>query len=90
MKRFFLRHRYKIAVFLLLGGASLFSVGLVAARVAYSETGRYTSLVWNLFLAWIPFLLAYVAYALSWKRALLYLVMTVAGLSVSVSLLLPW
>ena len=77
LKRFLLRHRYKIAVFFLLGGASLFSVGLVVARVAYSDTEKYTNLIWNLFLAWIPFILAYIAYALSWKRALLYLVIPV-------------
>ena len=73
-KRFFLRHRYKIAVFVLLAGASLFSVALVMARVAYSDTERYTTLIWNLFLAWIPFLISYLAYALSWKRSLLYFV----------------
>jgi uncharacterized membrane protein len=45
----------------------------VAARTAYSDSQRYTNLVWNLLLAWIPFVLAYLAYALSWKRVMLYL-----------------
>jgi len=70
--RIFIRNRYKIAIFALLLGASLLSVFLVGARMAYSDSGRYGGLVWNLFLAWIPFVLAYIAYALSWKRILLY------------------
>ena len=70
---FFIRNRYKIAIFGLLLGASIFSVLLVGARMAYSDSGRYGGLVWNLFLAWIPFVLAYAAYALSWKRILLYI-----------------
>ena len=52
---------------------------LVAARIAYSDTGRYTSLIWNLFLAWIPFVLAYLAHAMSWKKLLLYLVLPVTA-----------
>lgn len=67
-------HKYKIAVFALLTSASIVCLSLVTARVAYSDSRRYTSLVWNLFLAWIPFILAFLAYALSWSRALMYLV----------------
>ena len=58
-------HKYKIAVFGLLTLASVVCVALVLARIAYSDSRRYTSLVWNLGLAWIPFVLAYVAYVLS-------------------------
>jgi uncharacterized membrane protein len=67
-------HKYKAAVFGLLTAASVICVSLVYARVAYSDSQRYTSLVWNLFLAWIPFVLAYLAYVLSWRRRLMYLV----------------
>jgi len=74
---FFIRNRYKIAIFGLLLGASLLSVLLVSARMAYSDSGRYGGLVWNLFLAWIPFVLAYFAYALSWKRIFLYIAIPV-------------
>lgn len=49
-------------------------VGLVLARVAYSESGRHATLIWNLFLAWIPFMLAYFAHAVSWRKASLYLI----------------
>jgi uncharacterized membrane protein len=70
-------HRYKIAVFALLTLASIVCVTLVSARIAYSDSRRYTSLVWNLFLAWIPFILAYLAFVLSWSKALMYLVIPV-------------
>ncbi len=49
-------------------------IALVAARVAYSTSGRHTGLIWNLFLAWIPFILAYIAHTISWRRIWLYLV----------------
>ena len=58
-RNFFVRNRYSIAVFVLLNAACLICIMLVVARIAYSDTGRHTGLVWNLFLAWIPFMLAY-------------------------------
>jgi uncharacterized membrane protein len=73
-RRAFARHKYKIAVFLLLSAASFVCISLVAARIAYSDSRRYTNLVWNLFLAWIPFILAYLAYMIPPRRALLVLV----------------
>ncbi len=65
-------HKYKIGLFALLTLASIVCVSLVSARIAYSDSRRYSSLVWNLFLAWIPFILAYLAYVMSWSRALTY------------------
>jgi uncharacterized membrane protein len=70
-------HRYKIGVFGLLTAASALCVSLVFARVTYSTSMRYVGLVWNLFLAWIPFILAYLAYVLSWRRSLLYFVIPI-------------
>ncbi len=67
-------HKYKIGVFGLLFAASVVCISLVAARIAYSGSNRYISLVWNLFLAWIPFVLAYLAYIFSWRRSLMYIV----------------
>jgi len=40
---------------------SLFSVALVAARALYSGQVAYIFLVWNLFLAWLPLLFAWMA-----------------------------
>ena len=74
IRSFIIRNRYKIAIFALLSGASLFCAFLFIARMAYSDSQQYRGLVWNLFLAWIPFALAYITYALSWKRIWLYLV----------------
>ena len=67
------QNKYKIAIFALMTAASAVCVVLVAARIQYSDSSRYTGLVWNLILAWIPFMLAYVAYALHWRKILLYL-----------------
>jgi uncharacterized membrane protein len=80
IQSFLIRNRYKLAIFGLLLGASLFSVFLVIARMAVSESQQYRGLIWNLFLAWIPFILAYIAYALSWKRILLYVAIPVFAL----------
>jgi uncharacterized membrane protein len=77
MKTFLVRNRYKLAIFGLLLGASLVSVTLVVARMAYSDSQKYRGLIWNLFLAWIPFILAYAAYALSWKRLWLFVLIPV-------------
>jgi len=76
-QNYFIRNRYSIAVFVLLNLACAICVMLVAARVAYSDTGRHIGLIWNLFLAWIPFMLAYFAHAVSWRRATLYLIIPV-------------
>jgi uncharacterized membrane protein len=67
-----LRHKYKIGIFGLLTLASIVCVILVLARMAYSDSRRYGSLIWNLLLAWIPFILAYLAYVLSWRKLLMY------------------
>jgi uncharacterized membrane protein len=77
---FLSRNKYKLAIIGLLLGASFFSVFLVLARMAYSDSQQYRGLIWNLFLAWIPFVLAYIAYALSWKRILLYIAIPVFAL----------
>jgi uncharacterized membrane protein len=74
------RNRYKLAIFSLLTGASIISIFLVVARVAISDSFRYTGLVWNLFLAWIPFVLAYIAYAFSWRRIWLLLLLPFAAM----------
>jgi uncharacterized membrane protein len=50
---------------------------LVAARVAYSNSANRIDLIWNLFLAWIPFILAYGAHAISWRRIWLYLIIPI-------------
>ena len=74
LRHYLIHHRYSISVFILLNVACAVVVGLVLARVAYTDSSRHMGLVWNLFLAWIPFMLAYFAHAVSWRGASLYLV----------------
>jgi uncharacterized membrane protein len=76
-REFFVRNRYSIAVFVLLNLGCLIVIMLVIARVAYSDTDRHIGLVWNLFLAWIPFMLAYFAHMVSWRRSTLFLVIPI-------------
>ncbi|MBV6451833.1 MAG: hypothetical protein MHPDNHAH_02580 [Anaerolineales bacterium] len=74
-RNFVLRNRHNLTVFVLLNVACAMCIGLVLARVAYSESGRHLGLIWNLFLAWIPFILAYLAHAISWRRITLYFIL---------------
>ncbi|MBI5294319.1 MAG: DUF1361 domain-containing protein [Chloroflexi bacterium] len=73
------RNKYKLAILGLMAGASFISLLLVGARMTVSDSGRYAGLTWNLFLAWIPFVLAYAAYTLSWSRRWLYIVIPVTA-----------
>ncbi len=77
LRNFSIRNRHYMAVFILLNMACAVCIALVAARVAYSDSESRTSLIWNLFLAWIPFILAYLAHAISWRRIWLYLVIPI-------------
>ena len=72
-------NRHNIAVFVLLNMACFICILLVALRIAYSDTRGNTGLIWNLFLAWIPFVLAYAAHAISWKRSWLYFIIPVVA-----------
>jgi uncharacterized membrane protein len=59
--------RRRLATLLGLVGASLFCVALVVVRYSESGSTKFGGLVWNLFLAWIPFVLAVVVYD-RWRR----------------------
>jgi uncharacterized membrane protein len=54
--------RRRLAIFASLGGLSALVVAMTAVRVLYTGSDYYSNLVWNLFLAWIPFGLAVYAY----------------------------
>ncbi len=77
IEKIYAKHKYKAGVFILLSAASIICISLVIARVFYSDSRRYIGLVWNLVLAWIPFVLANLAYILSWRRRLVYLIIPV-------------
>lgn len=72
IRNFIQRNRHNLAVFFLLNLACAVCIGLVGARVIYTDSTRHAGLIWNLFLAWIPFILAYFAHALSWNRLWVY------------------
>ena len=54
--------RRRLAIFAALAVCSAFVVGLIALRVERTGANTHGWLVWNLFLAWIPFVLALVVY----------------------------
>ncbi len=80
LRKLYSQHKYKLGVFVLLSAATGICIALVLARIVHSGSQRYVTQVWNLFLAWIPFVLAYVAHALSWRRRLVYFVIPVFAL----------
>ena len=53
----------RIAVLASLAILSLFVLAMLLGRVLYTRTLEHTWIAWNLFLAWIPFVLALVLYA---------------------------
>ena len=59
-----LRSSRQLGVVASLVFASLVCVLLVVARAAYTLTGAYADLLWNLFLAWLPLLIALLIYRL--------------------------
>jgi uncharacterized membrane protein len=59
--------RRRLMTVLGLVAASLFCVALVLVRLAESGDTKFAGLIWNLFLAWIPFLLAVAVYD-GWRR----------------------
>jgi uncharacterized membrane protein len=59
--------RRRLVTVLGLVAVSLFCVALVLLRFAESGSTKFGGLIWNLFLAWIPFVLAVVVYD-RWRR----------------------
>ncbi len=47
-----------IRIFILLALTSSFCIALTGFRVFYTETGLFLFLIWNLFLAWIPYFIS--------------------------------
>jgi uncharacterized membrane protein len=79
LRNFLYQNRHNLSVFVLLNLGCLVCIVLVFAHVAYTDSTRYAGLIWNLFLAWIPFVLAYFAHAISWRKVTLYIVMPVVA-----------
>ena len=61
------RSRRRLATLSVLGLGSLFCVALVLVRNVHTGNVNFRYLIWNLFLAWIPFVLAVFVYD-RWRR----------------------
>jgi uncharacterized membrane protein len=73
-------HKYKFGIFILLIAASAVSVALALFRMTRSDSLNYRFLVWNLILAWIPFLFAAIAYASAiTRKPVMYVVIFVCA-----------
>ena len=76
---YFSHNKYRLMMFSLLAGATIFSVTIWRVRSEFSGTVHYAFLIWNLFLAWIPFIIAYFTYTVSINRKWIYVVIPVAA-----------
>ena len=76
---YFSHNKYRLMMFFLLAGATIFSVMIWRVRSEFSGTAHYAFLIWNLFLAWIPFIIAYFTYTVSINRKWIYVVIPVAA-----------
>ena len=76
---YFSHNKYRLMMFALLAGATVFSVTIWRVRAEFSGSERYAFLIWNLFLAWIPFMISYFTYILSMSRKWIYLFIPVAA-----------
>jgi uncharacterized membrane protein len=71
---YFSYNKYRLMMFVLLAGATVFSVAIWRVRLEFSGSWRYGFLIWNLFLAWIPFLISYLTYTVTLNRRWIYAV----------------
>jgi uncharacterized membrane protein len=76
---YFSHNKYRLMMLFLLAGATIVSVSVWRVRSEYSGTVHYAFLIWNLFLAWIPFIIAYFTYTLTLKRQWVYVVIPIAA-----------
>jgi uncharacterized membrane protein len=76
---YFSHNKYRLMMFLLLASATIFSVAVWRVRSEFSGTVHYAFLIWNLFLAWIPFIIAYFTYTVTINRKWIYVVIPIAA-----------
>ncbi len=75
---YFSHNKYRLIMVFLLAGATVFSVTIWRVRLEYSGFIRYRFLIWNLFLAWIPFIISYFTYTMVLQRKWIYIVTPIA------------
>lgn len=68
LREYFWHNKYRLFMFMVLAGATIISVAVWRVRTEISGTANYAFLIWNLFLAWIPFIISYFTYTAVLKR----------------------
>lgn len=76
---YFAHNKYRLTIFSLLAGATVFSVAIWRVRAEFSDTIHYGFLIWNLFLAWIPFMISYFTYTITLNRRQIFLTIPIAA-----------
>lgn len=76
---YFSHNKYRLTMFAILAGASVFSVAVWRVRTEFSGSVNYGFLIWNLFLAWIPFIIAYITYTAPINKKQIYIVVPLAA-----------
>jgi len=76
---YFARNKYRLTMCFLLAGATTFSVAIWRVRSELSGTAHYGFLIWNLFLAWIPFLISYFTYTIMRNRSQILIIIPIAA-----------
>jgi len=76
---YFRHNKYRMFMFLVLAGATIFSILILRLRVEFSGSGNYVFLVWNLFLAWIPFIISYFTYTAHLSKQQIYFVIPIGA-----------
>src|SRR5215510_4131913 len=76
---YFSHNKYRLTMFTLLAGATVFSVIIWRVRTEISGSWNYGFLVWNLFLAWIPFIIAYFTYTAVLSRRQVFVFVPIAA-----------
>jgi uncharacterized membrane protein len=76
---YFAHNKYRLTMFALLAGATIFSVIIWRGRMALSGSMNYAFLIWNLFLAWIPFIISYFTYTALLSRKQILITVPIAA-----------
>jgi uncharacterized membrane protein len=76
---YFSHNKYRLTMFTILAAASVFSVTVWRVRTEFSGSVNYGFLIWNLFLAWIPFIIAYFTYTAPINTKQIYIVIPLAA-----------
>jgi uncharacterized membrane protein len=74
------RNKYGWAIFLILSMATVFCILVLRIRIVLSASYQYSFLAWNLFLAWIPFGIAFVTHLTALGRKTLAILIPISAL----------